>query len=109
MILGTSFCWHNIFNIYFFLLVFIFYFISQHGTITRTICPYYSSMLSVMIVHFYLAIVSFYVGFVLMSEAAVQLLCNFIEITLCHECSPVNLLHIFRTPFLKNTSGWLLQ
>ena len=23
-------------------------------------------------------------------------------------CSPVNLLHIFRTPFLKNTSGWLL-
>ena len=23
-------------------------------------------------------------------------------------CSPVNLLHIFRTPFLKNTSGRLL-
>ena len=23
-------------------------------------------------------------------------------------CSPVNLLHIFRTPFTKNTSGWLL-
>ena len=23
-------------------------------------------------------------------------------------CSPVNLLHIFRTPFLKNTSGWVL-
>ena len=23
-------------------------------------------------------------------------------------CSPVNLLHIFRTPFPKNTSGWLL-
>ena len=22
--------------------------------------------------------------------------------------SPVNLLHIFKTPFLKNTSGWLL-
>ena len=22
--------------------------------------------------------------------------------------SPVNLLHIFRTPFIKNTSGWLL-
>ena len=31
-----------------------------------------------------------------------------IEITLRHGCSPVNLLHIFRTPFLKNTSGWLL-
>ena len=34
--------------------------------------------------------------------------CNFIEITLRHGCSPVNLLHIFGTTFLKNTSGWLL-
>ena len=34
---------------------------------------------------------------------------NFIEIALRHECSPVNLLHTFRTPFLKNTSGRLLQ
>ena len=34
--------------------------------------------------------------------------CNFIEITLQHGCSPVNLLHIFRTPFTKNISGWLL-
>ena len=33
---------------------------------------------------------------------------NFIEITLRHGCSPVNFLHIFRTPFSKNTSGWLL-
>ena len=33
---------------------------------------------------------------------------SFIEITLRHGCSPVNLLHIFRTPFLKNTSGRLL-
>ena len=33
---------------------------------------------------------------------------NFIEIALRHGCSPVNLLHIFRTSFLKNTSGWLL-
>ena len=33
---------------------------------------------------------------------------NFIEITLWHACSLVNLLHIFRTPFLKNTPGWLL-
>ena len=30
------------------------------------------------------------------------------EITLLHGCSPVNLLHIFRTPFPKNTSGRLL-
>ena len=34
--------------------------------------------------------------------------CNFIEIVLRHGCSPVNLLHIFRTPILKNTSGRLL-
>ena len=39
---------------------------------------------------------------------SINLLCNFIEVTLRHGCSPVNLLHIFRTPFLKNTSGWLL-
>ena len=31
-----------------------------------------------------------------------------IEITLRHGRSPVNLLHIFRTTFMKNTSGWLL-
>ena len=37
-----------------------------------------------------------------------QLLWNFIEITLWHGCSPVNLLHIFRKPFLKDTSEWLL-
>ena len=32
----------------------------------------------------------------------------FIEMTLRHGCSPVNLLHIFRTPFPTNTSAWLL-
>ena len=32
---------------------------------------------------------------------------NFIEITLWDGCSPVYLLHIFRTPFPKNTSEWL--
>ena len=42
------------------------------------------------------------------SVISIKLLCNFIEITLRNECSPVNLLHIFRTPFLKNTSGRLL-
>ena len=36
------------------------------------------------------------------------MLCNFIEITLRYGCSPVNLLHIFRTLFPRNTSGWLL-
>ena len=33
---------------------------------------------------------------------------NFIEIALWYGCSPVNLRHIFRTPFLKNTCGRLL-
>ena len=33
---------------------------------------------------------------------------NFIEIALRHECFPVNLQHIFRITFYKNTSGWLL-
>ena len=39
---------------------------------------------------------------------SIKLQSSFIEITLRHGCSPVNLLHIFRTLFLKNTSGWLL-
>ena len=34
---------------------------------------------------------------------------NFIEIPLRHGCSPVNLLHIFTTPFPKSTSGRLLE
>ena len=33
---------------------------------------------------------------------------NWFEITLRHAWSPVNLLHVFRTPFPKITSGWLL-
>ena len=39
---------------------------------------------------------------------SIKILCNYIEVTLRHGCSPVNLLHIFRTPFTKNTSGSLL-
>ena len=59
------------------------------------------------------------------SVISIKLLCSFIEIKLRHGCSPVNLLrilkqfywnhtpawvllHIFRTIFLKNTSGRLL-
>ena len=42
------------------------------------------------------------------SVISMKLQSNFIEITLRHGCSPLNLLHIFRTPFLKNTSGRLL-
>ena len=33
---------------------------------------------------------------------------NLIEITLQHGCPPVNLLHVFRTPFPKSTFWWLL-
>ena len=42
------------------------------------------------------------------SVISIKLLWDFIEITLLHGCSPVNLLHSFRTPFLKNTYGRLL-
>ena len=41
-------------------------------------------------------------------EQHVKLLCNFIEITLRHGGSPVNLLYIFKKPFRKNNSGELL-
>ena len=39
----------------------------------------------------------------------IKLQSNFIEIILRHGCSPVNLLHIFRTPSHKNTSGRLVS
>ena len=42
------------------------------------------------------------------SAISIKFQSNFIEIALWHGCSFVNLLHIFRTPFPKNTSGGLL-
>ena len=39
---------------------------------------------------------------------SIKLQGNFIEIELRHGCSPVNLLHIFRTPFPTNISKGLL-
>ena len=39
------------------------------------------------------------------SVISTKLKSNFTEIALRHGCSPVNLLHIFRTPFPKKTSG----
>ena len=42
------------------------------------------------------------------SAISIKLQSSCFEITLWHGCSPVNLLHIFRTPFSKNTSGQLL-
>ena len=41
-------------------------------------------------------------------QPSIGVLINFIEITFQHGCSPVNLLHIFRTLFSINTSGGLL-
>ena len=39
---------------------------------------------------------------------SIKLQSSFIEIALRHGCSPVNLLHLFRTTFPRSTSGWLL-
>ena len=41
------------------------------------------------------------------SEISIKLLCNFIQIALRLRCSPVNLLHIFRKPFLNKRFGGL--
>ena len=38
------------------------------------------------------------------SAISIKLQSNFTEIALWHECSPVNLMHVFRTLFPKNTS-----
>ena len=43
------------------------------------------------------------------SAISIKLRRNFIDIALLHGCSPVTLLHIFRTPFPRNTAGWLLS
>ena len=42
------------------------------------------------------------------SVISIKLFCNFTEIPLRYGYSPVNLLHIFRTSFYKNTYGRLL-
>ena len=42
------------------------------------------------------------------SVISIKVLSNFIEITLRHGCSPVNLLHVFRKPFTNNNSKRLL-
>ena len=41
------------------------------------------------------------------SLISIKLQSNFIEIAFRHGYSPINLLHIFRTSFSGNTSGWL--
>ena len=42
------------------------------------------------------------------SVILIKLQSNFIEIAFHDGCSPVNWPHIFRTPFPRSTSGWLL-
>ena len=42
------------------------------------------------------------------SAISINVQSNFIDIALQHGCSPVNFLHIFRTPFPMKTSGRLL-
>ena len=42
------------------------------------------------------------------SVISIKLLCNFNEITCRYEYTPINLPHIFRKPFSKNTYGGLL-
>ena len=42
------------------------------------------------------------------SAISINMRSNFIGITLQHGQSPANVIHVFRTPFTKNTSGWLL-
>ena len=42
------------------------------------------------------------------SVNSIKLLCNYVENSLCYGCSPVTVLHIFRTHFPKNTPEGLL-
>ena len=58
-----------------------------------------SSPLEVFLRKFVLKICSKFTGeHPCRSAISIKLLCNFIEITLRHGCSPIYLLHIFRTP-----------
>ena len=43
------------------------------------------------------------------SVVSVRLFCNFIEIALRHGCSPVNLLHVFRTLSLRTLSVYYIN
>ena len=50
----------------------------------------------------------FTVGHPCRSVISIEWQSNFTEIELRHGCSPVNLLHMFRTSFPRNSSGGLL-
>ena len=75
---------------------------SKEMTCTRVFFFYRSSHLEVFLRKCVLKICSKFIGEQqCQSLISIKLLCNFIEITLRHGCFPVNLLHIFRTPFSK--------
>ena len=79
----------------------------QKGTCTSFI--YRSSTPGVLLGNGVLKICSKFAGeHLCRSKISIELLRNFIEIALRDGCSPVNLVHIFRTPFLKNTYGRLI-
>ena len=73
------------------------------------VCHFKNSPLVVFLAKYFLYIYIKFIGkHPCPSVISIKLQSNFIEITLRHGCFPVNLMHIFRTPFSKNTSGWLL-
>ena len=76
---------------------------------SRTVSRSRNSHLEVLLENVVLKICSKFTGeHPCQSVTSMNLLCNFIELTLRYKCSPVNFLHIFRTPFNKNASGWRL-
>ena len=88
--------------------LFCFSFFKSYPVLKLLSCQYRSSHLEVFLIKGVLKICSKFTGeHTCRSVISVKLLCNFIEIALRHECSAVNWLHIFRTAFAKNTSGWL--
>ena len=76
--------------------------------ITKNAETYQPPMRDLIIEHHLMKICSKFTGeHPCQSLISIKLLRSFIEITLRHECSPVSLMCIFRTPFTKNTSGCL--
>ena len=72
-------------------------------------CPHSSTRSEVFLGKSLLKICSEFIGeHPCRSVVSIKLLYKFFEITLRHGRSPVNLLHIFKTPFPKKTSGRLL-
>ena len=78
------------------------------GELLVIVQRYRSSRPEVFLEKCVLKICSIFTGEHPCRSAISSMLCTFIEITLPHGCSPVNLQHIFRIPFPKDIPGWLL-